>query len=240
MTRPTLLRADHALDELAARNLVAYLAEQRVVTGALPTDRTIVDRALPRRARRLARRDPDAVRRPRPRAMVDGDRVAPARAPRARRAVHLVRRRDRGAVARGRGERWRNDRGRPAARPRRDQRPAHGRARRLGAVRCPLPRERRSRAPPAAPPPRPAHAVVDAAPEVGRPARGREPVRLVPDHPGDVPRGAARRLRCAGPRRPAGADPVAAHPRRQRRVPVGVALRQLAAVRLRRLVHVRG
>jgi len=36
------VRADHAMDELAARNLVAYLAEQREVTGALPTDRTIV------------------------------------------------------------------------------------------------------------------------------------------------------------------------------------------------------
>jgi len=36
------VRADHALDELAARNLVSYLAEQREVTGALPTDRTIV------------------------------------------------------------------------------------------------------------------------------------------------------------------------------------------------------
>jgi len=36
------VREDHALDELAARNLVAYLAEQREVTGALPTDRTIV------------------------------------------------------------------------------------------------------------------------------------------------------------------------------------------------------
>jgi ATP-dependent Lhr-like helicase len=36
------LRGDHALDELAARNLVAYLGEQVAVTGALPTDRTIL------------------------------------------------------------------------------------------------------------------------------------------------------------------------------------------------------
>ncbi|HEX7173193.1 MAG TPA: helicase-related protein, partial [Candidatus Limnocylindria bacterium] len=36
------VREDHALDELAARNLVAYLWEQREVTGALPTDRTII------------------------------------------------------------------------------------------------------------------------------------------------------------------------------------------------------
>ena len=41
--RPTArLRDDHALDELAARNLVAYLAEQREATGALPTDRQLV------------------------------------------------------------------------------------------------------------------------------------------------------------------------------------------------------
>lgn len=36
------VREDHALDELAARNLVAYLGEQREVTGALPTDRTLI------------------------------------------------------------------------------------------------------------------------------------------------------------------------------------------------------
>ena len=36
------VREDHALDERAARNLVAYLRDQREVTGALPTDRTIV------------------------------------------------------------------------------------------------------------------------------------------------------------------------------------------------------
>ncbi|MEP6469866.1 MAG: DEAD/DEAH box helicase [Chloroflexota bacterium] len=36
------LRDDHALDPLAARNLVAYLAEQRETTGALPTDRQLV------------------------------------------------------------------------------------------------------------------------------------------------------------------------------------------------------
>ncbi|HEX6139617.1 MAG TPA: DEAD/DEAH box helicase [Candidatus Limnocylindria bacterium] len=37
-----LLRDDHALDERAARNLVAYLGEQREATGALPTDRQVV------------------------------------------------------------------------------------------------------------------------------------------------------------------------------------------------------
>jgi ATP-dependent Lhr-like helicase len=36
------LQADYRLDELAAKNLVAYLAEERAATGVLPTDRTIV------------------------------------------------------------------------------------------------------------------------------------------------------------------------------------------------------
>jgi len=36
------LRSQHDLDELAARNLLAYFAEQKEATGALPTDRTIV------------------------------------------------------------------------------------------------------------------------------------------------------------------------------------------------------
>jgi ATP-dependent Lhr-like helicase len=36
------LTADHKLDDLAARNLLAYLAEQKATTGAVPSDRTIV------------------------------------------------------------------------------------------------------------------------------------------------------------------------------------------------------
>ncbi len=38
----TRLKDSHALDELAATNVVTYLADQREVTGALPTDRTMV------------------------------------------------------------------------------------------------------------------------------------------------------------------------------------------------------
>jgi ATP-dependent helicase Lhr and Lhr-like helicase len=37
-----LLRREHALDALAARNLLAYLGEQKEATGAVPSDRTIV------------------------------------------------------------------------------------------------------------------------------------------------------------------------------------------------------
>ncbi|MCL4232407.1 MAG: DEAD/DEAH box helicase [Dehalococcoidia bacterium] len=38
----SMLAADHDLDDLAIRNLLAYLSEQKQATGALPTDRTIV------------------------------------------------------------------------------------------------------------------------------------------------------------------------------------------------------
>jgi ATP-dependent Lhr-like helicase len=36
------LKTDHRLDDLAARNLLAYLAEQKAVTGTVPSDRAIV------------------------------------------------------------------------------------------------------------------------------------------------------------------------------------------------------
>ena len=198
-------------------------------------------RALPRRARRLAGGAADAVRRPRPRAVVDGHRGAPPRASRRRRPGDVVRRRDRGAPAGGDRDRWRDDRVGAAHRAGRDRGAADGRAGRLGAVRRPLPRERGPRAAAAAPPSGTAHAAVDAAPEVGRPAGGRQPLRLVPDHPRDVPRGAARRVRHAG----AASSCSASIRSRQIRV-VSVETRsaspfaQLAGVRLRRLVHVRG
>jgi ATP-dependent Lhr-like helicase len=38
----TRLREEHMLDERAARNLLAFLAEQQAATGAVPSDRTIV------------------------------------------------------------------------------------------------------------------------------------------------------------------------------------------------------
>src|SRR6266852_6026476 len=36
------LKSDHHLDDLAARNLLAYLAEQKAVTGTVPSDRAVV------------------------------------------------------------------------------------------------------------------------------------------------------------------------------------------------------
>ena len=101
-------------------------------------------RALPRRDRRLAPLHPDPVRRARARAVGDGARRPAARRARARGAVDLVGRRHRAPPARGR--RAAADR-RPAAHARRDRgarRPGGGADR---AVRRPLPRERRPRAP---------------------------------------------------------------------------------------------
>ena len=42
MTPSSMLRGEHALDELAARNLVQYLDEQAEATGVVPDDRTVV------------------------------------------------------------------------------------------------------------------------------------------------------------------------------------------------------
>ena len=71
---------DHGLDVLAAENLMQYLDDQAAAVDAVPDDRTIADRALPRRARRLARLGAVAVRQPRARAVGDGgDRAHPRR-----------------------------------------------------------------------------------------------------------------------------------------------------------------
>ena len=125
---------------------------------------------------------------------------AHARALRRRVRRHLVRRRHRHAPPRprrggGRGAALR--RRADAARARRGRAGRHRRARRLGAVRRALSRERRARA---ADPPRlsgPAHAALAAAPEGAEPARGRAPLRRLPDRARDLPRVPARRARRA-------------------------------------------
>ena len=176
----------------------------RVPGRAARGDRRAADRshhrrrAVPRRARRLAGRAAHAVRRPR---RTRRGRWRSRRACASTTAVDVQTIwSDDGIAVRlpeGVETRRRHDRVGAPARPGRDRGPAHGRAGRLGAVRGALPRERRARAAPAAPATGPAHAAVDAAPAVGRPAGRGKPVRLVPDHPRDLPRGPARRLRHA-------------------------------------------
>ena len=88
--------------------------------------------------------------------------------------------------------------------------------------------------------PRQAHAAVAAAPEGADAARGRQALRRLPGDPRDVPRVPARRAR---PARPGRAAALAAPPRalaRRGRDADRVAVRVVAALRLRRDVHVRG
>ena len=152
-------------------------------------------RAFPRRDRRLAALHPDAVRRARARTVGPCARGTVPRVARAGGPVDLVGRRH---CASPPGRRY-------AAADGRDHDLAGGdrRARRAGsgaerALRRALPRERRARAADTAPPPRPAHAAVAAAPQGAGPVAGCAPLRLVPDHPRDLPRMPAGRLRSAG------------------------------------------
>ena len=149
-TRAVASLRDGGLDELAARNLVRYLAEQRQATGHVPDDRTLVRRAVPRRARRLAGGAALPVRRPGARAVGARHHRPAARALRRDgRAGAAHRRRDHHPGARLRRAAARRDR---AARPGGDRRHHHRRGRRLRAVRLPVPRVRGpgAAAPPAA------------------------------------------------------------------------------------------
>ena len=155
----------HDLDALAAENLLAYLEDERDVAGGAadrPADRR---RAVPRRARRLAAVPADArsaagsTRRGRWRIEARLARAARRRGP-----DDLVRRRDRDPAARRRCSTAIDERALPG--PGRDRGPGRRRGRRLGPVRRPLPRERRPRPAPAAPPAR------DAGPRSGSSASG--------------------------------------------------------------------
>ena len=91
-----------------------------------------------------------------------------------------------------------------------------------------------------APPSRRADAALAAAAEGAGPAAGRAQVRLVPDHPRDLSRVPPGRLRPAGAEAAAHrAEDAAARPRR-RRDGLGLAVLDLAALRLRGELHVRG
>ena len=115
-----------------------------------------------------------------------------------------------------------------------------GGAGRERALRRALPRERRPLAAHPARLPGQAHAAVAAAAEVAVAAGGGQALRRLPGDPRDLPRVPARR---PGPARPDRAAHRAAPARdlaRRGRDADGVAVRLLAALRLRRDVHVRG
>ena len=119
------LTSEHSLDEQAAKNLLTFLNDQQNATGAVPSDRTVVVERFRDEIGdwRVCLLTP--VRRPRARAVGDGDRDPAPRRARPRGAVALVGRRDRDPPP---------GRGCPAAdrgadhRPGRDRGPRHGRA----------------------------------------------------------------------------------------------------------------
>ena len=234
---PAALATEYGLDERAANNLVTYLREQREATRVVPSDQTIVVErfrdeigdwrlcvlspyggrvhaawglALAARIRDEFGLEADAIW------SDDGIVVhlPDADEPPSAELVH-------GPAGRGGG-------------------PGRARAGELRPVRRPLPRERGARA---APPPRlsgQAHAALAAAAEGAVAARGREALRPVPDHARDVSRVPPGRVRPAGAQ---GAPARAAHARavaRGGRDAALLAVRLLAALRLRRHVHVRG
>ena len=175
-------------------------------------------RALPRRDRRLARLHPDAVRRPRARALGDGARRRGCASRSGSRSQSIWS--DDGIVLHlPDADAPPTDR-RPADRPGRDRGARRRRGRPDGALRLPLPRERRPRAADPATPPRSAHAALAAAPEGAEAAPGRAQVRLVPDRARDLPRVPAGRLRPAGAEGdPARAADARARPGRGRDAP---------------------
>ena len=193
---PAELAAEYDLDERAANNLSAFLREQRDATRVVPSDRTIVGGALPRRDRRLAPVRALAVRRPRARGLGAGAVGAHPRRVRPRVRRDLVGRRDHRPPSRRR---------RAALRRAGDGRAGRGggaggaRAVELRAVRRPLPRERRPRPAAAARVPRQAHPALAAAAQGAVAARGGQALRPVPDRARDLPRVPARRARPARP-----------------------------------------
>ena len=189
-------------------------------------------RAVPRRAGRLAAGRPLALRRPGQRAVGARPGRPAARALRRRRGAHALRRRHRAAAAR---HHRRAAGGRPRRpRPRRRRAGGDRRGGQLRAVRQPLPRVRRARPAPAPPRPAAPHPAVAAAPARGAAAVGRQRVRLVPHHPRSRARGAAGRLRRAGAGRADARRPLPPGAGRRRADRHRLAVRAVAAVRLRR------
>ena len=124
--------------------------------------------------------------------------------------------------------------------PDRARGPRRARALDLGAVRRPLSRERLALAADPARLSGQAHAAVAAAPQGAEPARGRERLPALPGDPRDLPRVPARRARPARARVAAARPALAQDLARRGRDADRLALRLLAALRLRRDLHVRG
>ena len=206
------LRGEYHLDPRAAQNLLTFLREQAAATGVVPSDRAIVVERFRDEIGdwRVCILTPFGGRVHAPWGMALTARLRDSVGLDAQSiwsddgiALHLP---EADAPPEPR---------RPADRAGRDRGAGRRRGRADRALRRPLPRERRSGAADPAAPARPADAALAAAAEGAEPAPGRAQVRLLPDHPRDLPRVPAGRLRPAGaearPQRPADAR---ARPRR--------------------------
>ncbi len=222
----------------AAGNLVAFLDEQREATSDAADRPDGAGRAVPRRARRLADRDPLALRRAGARTVGAGDRGAAARALRHRRAGAARRRRHRAARPRDRPGPARRRRRR--VRPRRDR--GHRHHARSAARRCSRPGSASARpgrcccpaATPAAA--RRCGSSGSAAPSCSRSRSSTRPSRSCSRRSASASRTSTTSRRCSGLMR----DLVLAQdPGRRGRDHAALAVRAVAAVRLRRGVHVR-
>ena len=230
----------------AADNLLAYLAEQREATGHLPDDRTIVVERFRDELGdwRVVVHSPFGAQVHAPWALAVAARLRERYGVDVQ-AMHA----DDGIVLRlpdiefdGR-RRSAADIGADLAVVRRRTRSRRSSPPSSAARRCSRPGSASARRGPCCCPgaPRPAPAAVAAAAAVGPAARGGQRVRLVPDRPRDGARVPAGRLRRA---RPGRADARHRGARRSRLVEVetaaAVAVRPVAAVRLRRAVPLRG
>ena len=234
---PRRCEREYDLDRRAAKNLIEFLAEQEQATRVVPSDRAIVVERFRDEIGdwRLCVLSPFGGRVHAAWSLALSARIRDELGLEVGR--DLLRRRDHRPPARRRGAARR----RPGdARARRDRGPGRRRARRLGAVRRALSRERRPGAADPAGPAGQAHAAVAAAAEVAVTARGRQAVRGVPDRARDLPRVPARRARRSRPGRAAGRARTARDLADRGRDRDRLAVRLVAAVRLRRDLHVRG
>ena len=199
----TRLRETHDLDERAAANLLAYLDDEREATGALPTDkRIVVERFRDELGDwRLCLLTPFGGRVHAPWSLALEARIGE----RLGMEVQTIWSDDGIAIRLPEGDAPLD--GIEALlfpEPDEVEDLVVGHACDVGAVRQPLPRERGPGPAPAATPAGHADAALAAAPAVGRPARGRLALRLLPDPRRDVPRVPVGRLRPAGPARDPG------------------------------------
>ena len=231
----TRLRQRAGFDDLAIKNLLAYLDDQASATGAVPDDRTIVVERFRDEVGdwRICLHTPFGGRVHAPLAL----------------ALEARLREKLGVDARAL---WTDD-GIAMHLPEVESPPpledlildpdevpvaGFGRAARIGPLRRPFPGERRTLSPPAQTPPRPTHTAVAAAHAKRWTASGCGPVSGLPDPGRDVARGDERPLRHAGAHGPSPRHPVAPGARGRGRHRAGFPVRLVAAVLVCRRVHV--